>query len=356
MLPRPTFYRIWLQTLTTKTAAKVEFSDLPVCCVLLDKNGAILAANTLAQEHLNTSEKRLLGKSISRFIAPEKDMKLLLARASNAETVSGDSFYTVAGHKPYSLYFSQQSDGLISVVMIAEGNRLDAEAQSRRFEMAEAVSRVALENAHEIKNPLAALRGATQLLSEQVKGEQLEIVNHILKEVDRIKDRVNGFLQIGPRANVQMQAVNIHGLIDDVCHSSEAVKVEHSYDPSIPEILVHESRLRQAIENLWSNALEAESDRIVWETRIEHGVTLIGHKGMVVSLKITSNGHKVPEHILDNLFEPYVTGKSRGSGLGLSIVQQVVQEHGGKVSVVSSPMRTSFTLYLPIKKMNGIVG
>ena len=352
---KPISYPIWCQTLLTKTGALVEFSDLPVSCVLLDIEGNFFAANTLAQEHLNTSEKRLLGKNINAFISPKSDISLLLERAANAETVSGDSFYTLAGHKPYSLYFSQQSDGFISVVLIAEANRLDAEAQSRRFEMAEAVSRVALENAHEIKNPLAALRGATQLLSEQVEGDQLEIVQHILKEVDRIKDRVNSFLQVGPRANVQMQAINIHTLIDDVCHSIEGVKVEYSYDPSIPEIQVHESRLRQAIENLWSNALEAESDRIVWETRIEHGVTLLGHKGMVVSLKITSNGHKIPEHLLGNLFEPYVTGKSRGNGLGLSIVQQVVQEHGGKVSVDSSPMRTSFTLYLPIKKESGVV-
>jgi len=318
--------------------------------LLLDAAGQLLAANLLAQEHLNTSEKRLIGKNISEFIAPEDEISKLLNQASHAETISSDVFYTLAGHRPYSLYASQQSDGLISMVMIAESNRLEAEMQSRRHEMAEAVSRIALERAHEIKNPLAALRGATQLLSEQVKGDELEIVEHMLTDIDRIKERVDGFLQIGPRANVQMQQVNIHALIDSVIrHADDHIKVQRSYDPSIPEALFHERRLRQAIENLWSNAVEAGSDLIVWETRVEHGITLSEHKGAVLSVKIISNGAEIPEHIRQKMFEPYVTAKARGNGLGLSIVQQVVQEHGGKVVVNSELMRTSFTMYLPLQ-------
>ncbi len=332
------------------SGASIEFSHMPVSCLLLDDKGCIQAANVLAQEHFNLSEKRLLQQNLSAFIAPEEELKTLLAHASSAETISSDVFYTVVGHRPYSLYVSQQSDGLICVVMIAEGNRLEAEMQSRRHEMAEAVSRIALERAHEIKNPLAALRGATQLLSEQVSGEATEIVEHMLGDIDRIKERVDGFLQIGPRANIQMQLVNIHALIDSVIRNADDhVKVQRSFDPSIPETLFHERRLRQALENLWSNAIEASSDLVVWETRVEHGVVLPEHKGAVLSVKIISNGAEIPEHIRQKMFEPYVTGKERGNGLGLSIVQQVVQEHGGKVVVNSELMRTSFTMYLPLR-------
>ncbi len=331
-------------------SAKVEFSHLPVSCVLLNADAQVLSANILAQEHLNVSEKRLLGQKLSEYIAPEDELNQFLARASHAETISSDLFYTVAGHRPYSLYASQQGGGLISVVLIAEGNRLQAEQQSRRHEMAEAVSRIALERAHEIKNPLAALSGATQLLQAQVDGDSLEIVQHMLSDIDRIKERVDGFLQIGPRANIQMQAVNIHALIDSVIKNSDtSIKVQRTFDPSIPEALFHERRLRQAIENLWSNALEAGSDLVVWETRVEHNVNLLGHKGMVLSIKITSNGEEIPAHIRDKMFEPYVTGKTRGNGLGLSIVQQVVQEHGGKVVVNAERMRTSFTMFLPLR-------
>ncbi len=338
-----------MQSEQQQTSAKVEFSHLPVSCVLLNADAQVLSANILAQEHLNVSEKRLLGQKLSEYIAPEEELSQFLARASHAETISSDLFYTVAGHRPYSLYASAQSDGSISVVLIAEGNRLQAEQQSRRHEMAEAVSRIALERAHEIKNPLASLRGATQLLSEQVSGDALEIVEHMLGDVDRIKERVDGFLQIGPRANIQMQPVNIHALIDSVIRNHESdIKVQRVFDPSIPEALFHERRLRQAFENLWSNALEAGSDLVVWETRIEHGVVLSGHIGAVLSVKIISNGDAIPAHIQDKMFEPYVTGKARGNGLGLSIVQQVVQEHGGKVEVNSELMRTSFTMFLPL--------
>ncbi len=331
------------------SSAQVMFADLPVSCLLVNAQGKILAANILLQEHLNVSEKRMLGKHLSIFISPENEVSRLLERALNAETISSDAFYTVAGHRPYTLYASQQADGNISVVLIAEGNRLEAEMQSRRHEVAEAVSRIALERAHEIKNPLAALRGATQLLSEQVNDDALEIVEHMLGDVDRIKERVDGFLQVGPRANIQMHPVNIHKLIDDVVKEVGDIKIQRVFDPSIPHLICHERRFRQAIENLWSNAIEAGSDLIVWETRIEHGVTLPEHKGAVLSIKITSNGAEIPEHIRDKMFEPYVTAKARGNGLGLSIVQQVVQEHGGKVVVNSELMRTSFTLYLPLK-------
>ena len=331
------------------SGVSIEFSHLPVSCLLLDDQGCIQAANILAQEHLNLSEKRLLQQKLSEFIAPEEALQSLLAQASNAETISADIFYTVVGHRPYSLYVSQQSDTLISVVMIAEGNRLEAEMQNRRHEVAEAVSRIALERAHEIKNPLAALRGATQLLSEQVSGEATEIVEHMLGDIDRIKERVDGFLQIGPRANIEMQPVNIHALIDSVVRNADDMKVQRSFDPSIPEALFHERRFRQALENLWSNAVEAGSDLVVWETRVEHGVVLPEHKGAVLSVKIISNGAEIPEHIRQKMFEPYVTGKERGNGLGLSIVQQVVQEHGGKVVVQSELIRTSFTMYLPLR-------
>ena len=329
--------------------AQVMFADLPVACLLVNAQGEIVAANILLQEHLNVSEKRMLGKHLTTFIAPENEVAHLLERALNAETISSDAFYTLRGHRPYTLYASQQADGYISVVMIAEGNRLEAEMQSRRHEVAEAVSRIALERAHEIKNPLAALRGATQLLSEQVSGDSLEIVEHMLTDVDRIKERVDGFLQVGPRANIQMHPINIHKLIDDVVKDADAIQIQRAFDPSIPHLICHERRLRQAIENLWSNAIEAGSDLIVWETRIEHGVTLLEHKGAVLSIKITSNGAAIPDHIRDKMFEPYVTAKARGNGLGLSIVQQVVQEHGGKVMVDSAMMRTSFILYLPLK-------
>lgn len=234
--------------------------------------------------------------------------------------------------------------------MVPEGNRTEVEKQAKRQEMAEAVARIALEMAHEVKNPLAALRGASQWLSERGNDEEItEITARMLSDVDRIRERIDSFLQLGPRADIAMQPVNIHALLDDVCRAPEGVQLHRVYDPSIPLLVVHESRLRQAIENLWSNAVEAGSTLIEWQTRIASMVALPGHQGLVVELKITSNGTPIPDSLKEHLFQPFVTGKERGNGLGLAIVQRVVQEHGGRVKLSSGHGRTSFVLHLPLK-------
>lgn len=242
----------------------------------------------------------------------------------------------------------------MTVLMVPEGNRAEVERQTKRQEMAEAVARIALEMAHEVKNPLAALRGASQWLSERSSdNDVIEISTRMLSDVDRIRERIDSFLQLGPRAEVAMHPVNIHALLDDVCRAPEGVQLHRVYDPSIPLLVAHEARLRQAIENLWTNAVEAGSTLIEWQTRIASMVALPGHQGMVVELKITSNGTPIPDSLKEHLFQPFVTGKERGNGLGLAIVQRVLQEHGGRVKLSSGHGRTSFVLHLPLKVDNG---
>jgi len=169
-----------------------------------------------------------------------------------------------------------------------------------------------------------------------------------MDEVERIRQRIDLFLQVGPHANVAKSLVNLHALIDDVCVHEKGVTVQRFFDPSLPEIFLHEERFRQALENLWSNAIEAGADRIVWETRVAPLVALRGYQGTVLEVCIASNGRAIPEPLKQRLFEPYVSGKSRGSGLGLAIVQRVLQEHGGRVSVKSLRGETRFIMHLPV--------
>ncbi|MDQ6952896.1 MAG: ATP-binding protein [Mariprofundaceae bacterium] len=326
---------------------------MPVAVVLLDKAGHITHANELAQSYLGTSLRRLSGVHLSRFMQPSSEVKAMLSRALLGETVADDGFCGRDNHMPYSLHFScrQDEEGVV-IALLPEANRSEVEEHAHRHEMAEAVARIALEMAHEVKNPLASLRGAAQLLHEQSVGDAKEISQHIMDEVDRIRQRIDLFLQVGPHANIAKSAVNIHALIDDVCMNVEGVRVQRVFDPSLPDILLHEQRFRQAIENLWQNALEAGADRIVWETRVAPMVALRGHQGMVLELCIRSNGKAIPEHLKHRLFEPYVSGKARGSGLGLAIVQRVMQEHGGRVSVKYRRYDTCFIMHLPITKAN----
>jgi len=322
---------------------------MPMAVILLDGDGQITHANELAQGHMGTSLRCLAGRHLADFLQPSSEVNAMIARALQGETVVGDAFCGRQNHMPYSLHFGPMKNQLGVVIgLIPEANRSEVEEHAKRHEMAETVARIALEMAHEVKNPLAALRGAAQLLHEQSSGDAAEISLHILAEVDRIKERIDTFLQVGPRADVAMTEMNIHALLDDVCSPSEKVQVRRIYDPSLPSLWVHETRLRQAIENLWVNALEAESTCITWETRIAPLVALPDHQGMVVELSMRSNGRPIPDALRNRLFEPYVSNKARGSGLGLAVVQRVVQEHGGRISLREGSGDTTFVMHLPI--------
>jgi len=328
---------------------QIAIADLPLPVLILDGWGKITHANMLAEEQFGTSAKRLAGKHLSDFFEPSSEINTMLERVSLGETVTDDAFSNRFTHAPYSLHLGPHAGGT-AVLMVPEANRAEVEKQAKRQELAEAVARIALEMAHEVKNPLASLRGASQWLAESAKdAEVAEISSHMLAEVDRIKNRIDSFLQLGPRADIAMEPTNIHALIDDVYRAPEGVHLHRVYDPSLPDLMVHEARLRQAIENLWTNALEAGSTHIEWQTRIAAMVALPGHQGPVVEIRITSDGMPIPDSLKEHLFHPFVTGKERGSGLGLAIVQRVMQEHGGRVKLSSGRGRTSFVLHLPLR-------
>lgn len=331
-------------------ANSIEIHSVPLPLLRLDAYGRVRSVNLLAQDCMNRSESRLSGKLFSDLFAPKSEMQKLLKRAfEHGGDISDHGLTHRETRRPYTLHIGPDGEGLV-VVMVPEGNRTEMEQQTKRHEMAEAVARIALEMAHEVKNPLAALRGATQWLSEQpLEHSQQEAAQMILAEVDRIRTRIDAFLQLGPRADVTMERVNIHTLLDDVCRPPESVILHRVYDPSLPEILAHPARLRQAIENLWANALDAGATNIEWQTRVAPTVRLPNHDGPVMEVRITNDGASIPEDLRERLFEPFVTGKQRGSGLGLAIVQRVLLEHGGRVQASSEQGRTAFILHLPIR-------
>lgn len=327
---------------------QVAIADLPLPALILDGWGKITHVNMLAEEQFGTSARRLAGRHLSDFFEPSSEINALLERVSLGETVTDDAFSNRFTHAPYSLHLGPHARGM-AVLMVPEANRAEVEKQAKRQELAEAVARIALEMAHEVKNPLASLRGASQWLAESSKDAEVkEISTHMLAEVDRIKARIDSFLQLGPRADIAMEPINIHALLDDVCRAPAGIHLHRVYDPSIPDLMVHEARLRQAIENLWRNALEAGSTHIEWQTRMAPMVALPGHQGQVLELRITSDGTPIPDSLKEHLFHPFVTGKERGSGLGLAIVQRVMQEHGGRVKLSSGHGRTSFVLHMPL--------
>jgi len=328
----------------------ISLSALPLPTVIFNIDGELVLANVVAQEALGTSEQRLKGQHLRDLFSPEAEVTTLFNRLTPYCSVSDNTMCIRSNSIPISLHLSI-FDGGMSAIFVPEARRSEVEQHAKRHEMAEAVARIALEMAHEVKNPLAALRGASQWLSEQaLPKSSKEAVTQILTGVDRIRDRIDSFLQVGPHAAVQMQMANVHSLIQGVISYQEGIYIGRVFDPSLPETLVHAARFTQALENLWQNAVEAADHKIEWQTRMAPLVHLPGHQGQVIEISITNDGAMIPLDLRDRLFEPYVTDKKRGSGLGLALVERVMLEHGGRVNVDSGKGRTTFTLHLPIKQ------
>ncbi|GGI82520.1 nitrogen regulation protein NR(II) [Shewanella gelidii] len=211
--------------------------------------------------------------------------------------------------------------------------------------------------AHEIKNPLGGLRGAAQLLSRELNDpDQQEFTSMIIEQADRLRGLVDRLL--GPQKPSHHSSNNIHQVIQKVLQLTQIsqpqnVTIERDYDPSIPDFEMDADQMQQAILNIIQNAtqaLEEKGGHIRIRTRTRHQVTLGSERyKLVLELSIIDNGPGIPPELMDTLFYPMVTGRSDGSGLGLSITHNIARLHGGRIDCISNPGHTEFILSLPIK-------
>jgi two-component system nitrogen regulation sensor histidine kinase GlnL len=208
--------------------------------------------------------------------------------------------------------------------------------------------------AHELRNPLAGLKGAAQLLARRIPGDDAsarELVALVDSEVRRLAQLVDRLLDPAP-PNPHVP-LNLHAVLERVLRLAEAdagwaVKLVRDYDPSLPELEGDADRLVQAAWNLVRNAIEAGAGEVVLRTRAEHGVR-IGSElhALALRLDIVDDGRGVPDELAGQVFVPLVSGRADGSGLGLAMAQQVAREHRGSIAFRSRPGHTVFTLLLP---------
>lgn len=210
--------------------------------------------------------------------------------------------------------------------------------------------------AHEIKNPLGGVRGAAQLLAMELEGSALEEHTRIIiEEVDRLKSLVDQML--GSRQLPVMRSINIHHVLERVCtiiaaDPEHGVALERDYDPSIPDLQGDVDQLIQALLNIVQNALQATAGkgRIQLQTRILRQFTLASTRHrLVAQINIIDNGSGIPDELQERVFYPMVSGKSEGTGLGLSLAQSLINRHGGLIEFTSEPGKTVFTIYLPLE-------
>lgn len=209
--------------------------------------------------------------------------------------------------------------------------------------------------AHEIKNPLGGLRGAAQLLDRELGPEQREYTRIIIEESDRLQSLVDRML--APHKPPRKSLLNIHRVLERVrqlvqAEAGPGVSIVRDYDPSIPELQGDRDQLIQAILNIVRNAAQAVGQKgtITLRTRIHRQVTM-GHRRHPLAIKIdvVDDGPGIKPELLNQIFYPMVTGRAEGSGLGLSIAQSLINQHGGLVECTSVPGNTVFSICLPLE-------
>lgn len=339
------------------------FAALPVATLLVDPRGRVLLANAASESLLNISERAMLGQEIDLFVRFD---------ASFAERRGGRTFaaYDVdvgvgrIGRMRVDLLETDVPDHPGWTLMTLRHSRARTPGGERSAGARAAVGAAAM-LAHEIKNPLSGIRGAAQLLGETgaAGGGQGELTRLITSEVDRIAaliDRMQDFTDTRP---LKLAAANIYPLIDHVRQVALAgfargVTIEERFDPSLPPAMIDADAFTQVALNLVKNACEAlagrDDPRITLATAYRHGMAVSPAPGrprqpLPIEVSVIDNGPGAPGDIAEHLFEPFVSGKSEGRGLGLPLVEKLVTAMGGIVSYAreGTPEATVFRILLP---------
>lgn len=332
---------------------------LTTALVVLDESLGIVHLNTAAESLLGVSERRVVGRPINELIHPPHELVGLCNRA----LTSGLTF----GLRELAARVGERELVLDCRAAPLENDRflllelLDTE-RDRKFRREAALvaqqqlsRRIIRQLAHEVKNPLGGLRGAAQLLERQLPDPELKAYTRvIIEEADRLAALVDGILRAGGAPRIE--EVNLHRITEHVAQLIEAekpagIEVVRDYDPSLPSLHADRNQMIQAYLNLARNALQAvgEHGRLVFRTRALSNFTLGGEQHrLVLSAEIEDNGPGIPEELKETIFYPLVTGRVTGTGLGLTIAQDLVSRNGGLIEFTSQPGRTVFQLRLPV--------
>jgi two-component system, NtrC family, nitrogen regulation sensor histidine kinase GlnL len=340
---------------------------LATAVVALDRDYVVRYANPAAEDLLDAGARALLGQPFLGFFADPAALETTLAEALavhwsyRAQLVS----YERAGREPLPLSCVVTPVEMAPLPLLVELRPIQEQLRFEREEQLlrqQELSRELIRNlAHEIKNPLGGLRGSAQLLEAELDRPELrEYTGVIIKEADRLQALLDRLLT--PRRTTQLAPVNIHEVLERVrslvqAEFPQGISCLRNYDPSVPPLMGDVEQLIQAVLNVVRNAAQAllsEANRarggvIVLRTRVARQATLARrrHK-LALELQVIDDGPGVPEDIRERIFNPLVSGREGGSGLGLALVQTYVHNHGGVVEFDSRPGRTAFTLLLPL--------
>ena len=351
----------------TRVALRWCVTDLPTSSdtlatpvARLDAGGVIVSANAAFGRWLGIGVRRLVGLAWTTLDEDDACPAGMLPDGSVEVRLRRVRVRHPAGHSRFAdLWLTALEDGVL--IEAHPVDEFPGDDPARLLPAALSASLRGL--AHELRNPLAGLKGAAQLLARRVHADPdaQALVALIDDEVARLAGLVDELLlPSAPRPHV---ALNIHAVLERVLRLAEsdagwAVRLVRDYDPSLPEVDGDADRLVQAVWNLVRNAIEAGASTITLRTRAEQTPRVRRTAGvdarvddtppLSLRIEIIDDGHGVPDDMTEQLFLPLVSGRAEGSGLGLALAQQVAREHRGSLAYRSRPGHTLFTLLVPV--------
>jgi two-component system nitrogen regulation sensor histidine kinase GlnL len=348
-------------------------NTIPAGVIVFDEEDQIVFVNPSAETFFSTSAQQLRLMSIEELFGPnsavgglfqqarltsmpiaEFDVQIMLPRAGTVQaSVTVVPVLEANGNQP-------NGDMILQFSTTSIAHRI--EQQMRRQGAARSTAGMVAVLAHEVRNPLAGIRGAAQIIESSVSGEERELTQLIADEVDRISnliERIDVFAEIGPAPE---KPVNIHEALARarrVLESSGALaelNFQEAFDPSLPLVRGDFEGLVQIFLNLIKNAADAArigGKEILIKTAYRHGLRLAadGRRewgALPIEVSVQDNGPGIPKELQSDIFDPFVTTKPGGHGLGLAVVAKIVGDHAGAVEFESEPFRTIFNVHLPI--------
>lgn len=335
--------------------------------IAVDELGVIRYINGAGEQFLQSSASSILGVPLDSVLPADSPLFASIRQARDHQQVVSEYDITIEtpriGRQFVNLHAAPAPEKpgyiVISVVPRSIADKIDRQLMHRGA--ARSVTAMASLLAHEVKNPLSGIRGAAQLLEDGLDQENQGLTRLIRDEVDRICALVDRMGLFTDGNSMRRDPVNIHQVLDHVQQLArngfgKGVKITTDFDPSLPPVRGDRDQLVQVFLNLVKNAAESVPDQggeILLESAYRHGIRIAspGSRDRVqlpLVISVIDNGPGITDDLRPYLFDPFVTNKPDGSGLGLALVAQIIQGHGGIIECESEPKRTVFKVLLPM--------
>ena len=353
------------------SSERALWASLPVPAILVGADDRIVDINAAAEGFLNASAKAVSGTPVWDMIAVDAPLEDAFARSRTSQTalfvndVDVGSGQRAPQQSQLQIAPLSGAEGVM-ILMISPRELAGRMTQNQSVKSA-AKSAIGMAEmlAHEIKNPLAGITGAAQLLGMNLPPQDLELTDLIVAESRRIVKLLEQVEQFGNLTVPDRGKVNLHDVLDRARRSAllgfgAQMKIVEDYDPSLPLAWADKDQLLQVVQNLIKNASEAagaSGGTIRLHSYYEHSFRLRRADGQGIALplqiEVIDDGPGLPENIASDVFDPFVSGRENGTGVGLALVSKIVSEHDGWISVTSVPGRTVFRISLPRADASG---